>query len=185
MSMKSVAGVLVVAAILLGACGDDGEESTDAGASSRTEEASPSTSGDAAGGGAAVTVQETSLGEVLVGEDGMTLYGFTNDTDGTPTCVDGCAEAWPAATVDSAELPAGLDADVFSVVERPDGTFQLKAGEWPLYFFSGDAAAGDVNGQGVGGIWFVVAEDGSLIKGDAPAEAPTDDATTTTEDDGY
>jgi predicted lipoprotein with Yx(FWY)xxD motif len=183
MSMKSVAGVLVATAIVLGACGSDGDEKTDAGASSKTAEQSSTT--EAAAGGAPVTVKETALGDVLVGEGGMTLYGFTNDTDGTPTCVDGCAEAWPAATVDSAELPAGLDADVFSVVERPDGTFQLKADKWPLYYYAADQAAGDVNGQGVGGIWFVVAEDGSLIKGDAPAGGSTDDSTTTTEDDGY
>ena len=187
--MRSLAGLLVVAAILLGGCGDDGDENTDAGASSKTEEASPST-GDTAGGGAAATVKETALGNVLVGEGGMTLYGFTNDVDGTPTCADGCADAWPAALVDSADLPAGLDAEVFSVVGRDDDTFQLKAGEWPLYYFSGDAAEGDVNGQGVGGIWFVVAEDGTLIKDDKPtagsgSDSSTDDSTTTTADDGY
>ena len=32
-----------------------------------------------------------------------------------------------------------------------------------LYYFSGDAAAGDTNGQGVGGIWYVVGPDGSAI----------------------
>ena len=188
MSTRSVAGLLVAAAILLGGCGDDGDDKTDAAASSKTTEAP--TTGDEAAGGGAVTVKETALGAVLVGETGMTLYGFTNDTDGTPTCADGCADAWPAALVDSAELPAGLDAEVFSVVERTDGTFQLKAGDWPLYYFSGDAAEGDVNGQGVGGVWFVVAEDGSLIKDDKPAEgsaddSSTDESTTTTEDDGY
>jgi hypothetical protein len=34
-----------------------------------------------------------------------------------------------------------------------------------LYRFSGDAAAGDTNGQGQGGVWFVVAPDGTLIEG--------------------
>ena len=42
---------------------------------------------------------------------------------------------------------------------------QLKMGKWPLYTFSGDAAPGDVNGQGSGGSWFVVGQDGKLIKG--------------------
>jgi len=189
MSMRSLAGLLVVAAFLLGACGDDSDGKTDAGASSKTVEESSTTTGDAAGG-APVTVKETALGDILVGEGGMTLYGFTNDADGTPTCVDKCAGAWPAASVDSADLPAGLDADVFSVVERPDGGFQLKAGDWPLYYYASDAAAGDVNGQGVGGVWFVVAEDGTLIKDAKPAagsgsDSSTDDSTTTTEDDGY
>jgi predicted lipoprotein with Yx(FWY)xxD motif len=189
MAMRSVAGVLVVAALFLGACGNDSDEATDAGAGagSETDEATSTTEPSA--DGAPVTVQMTSLGNVLVGESGKTLYGFTNDEDGTPTCVDKCADAWPAASVDSDELPAGLDAEVFSVVERPDGTFQLKAGDWPLYYFAGDEAEGDVNGQGSGGVWFVVAGDGSLIKDDAPADdsadESTDDSTTTTADSGY
>ena len=52
---------------------------------------------------------------------------------------------------------------VFSIVEHPSG-FQVKAGDWPLYTFAGDSAPGDTNGQGSGGIWFVVAPDGSLIE---------------------
>ena len=34
---------------------------------------------------------------------------------------------------------------------------------WPLYYFSGDAAPGDTNGQGVQGIWWVLAPDGTKI----------------------
>jgi len=40
----------------------------------------------------------------------------------------------------------------------------LKAGKWPLYYFSGDAAAGEANGQRSGGVWFAVAPDATLIK---------------------
>ena len=58
----------------------------------------------------------------------------------------------------------GLDQPLFSTVDRPDGSMQLKMGKWPLYTFSGDAAPGDVNGQGSGGSWFVVAQDGKLVK---------------------
>jgi predicted lipoprotein with Yx(FWY)xxD motif len=68
-------------------------------------------------------------------------------------------------TTTSEELPAGLDPQVFSVVEGADEIYQLKAGDWPLYTFSGDAAAGDTNGQGQGDVWFVVAPDGTLIEG--------------------
>jgi predicted lipoprotein with Yx(FWY)xxD motif len=121
--------------------------------------------GTAAGEAAPVTVAKTSLGDILVDAKGMTLYAFTNDSNGTATCTGGCAQAWPPATVDSEDLPAGLDAKVFSVVEGADETYQLKAGQWPLYTYAGDQAAGDTNGQGSGGKWFVVAPDGSLIKG--------------------
>jgi predicted lipoprotein with Yx(FWY)xxD motif len=40
----------------------------------------------------------------------------------------------------------------------------LKVGKWPLYRFAGDAAPGDTNGQGSGGVFFVVGADGKLIK---------------------
>jgi predicted lipoprotein with Yx(FWY)xxD motif len=113
---------------------------------------------------APVTVAPSDLGDIMVNGDGMTVYGFMNDKDGTPTCEGGCADAWPAVTVDGSELPAGLDPNLFSVVERPDGQMQLKAGKWPLYTFAGDEAPGDVNGQGSGDVWFVVAPDAKLIK---------------------
>ena len=118
---------------------------------------------------------ETDLGPVLADAEGLTLYGLTDDTDGVSTCDGACADAWPPLTVDNARLPTGLDPNLFSVVERSDGTFQLKAGKWPLYRFSGDAAAGDTEGQGSGGVWFAVAPDGSLIKGDAAAPAAASD----------
>ena len=111
-----------------------------------------------------MAIASTDLGDIMVDADGMTLYGFTNDEDGVPTCEGGCAEAWPPVIVDGTELPAGLDANLFSVVERPDGQMQLKAGKWPLYHFAGDEAPGDVNGQGSGGVWFVLDAAAKLIK---------------------
>ena len=107
----------------------------------------------------------TSLGPVLVDGNAMTLYGRTVESNGMPTCVDACATAWPPLTVSGTTLPRGLDAKVFSVVSRPDGSHQLVAGKWPLYRFAGDAAPGDTNGQGSGGIWFVVTPSGALNKG--------------------
>ncbi len=103
------------------------------------------------------------LGTVLVGGTGRTLYGFTDDKDGTSTCVAACAAAWPPLTV-SGPLPAGLDPAVFSVDARPDGSSQLKAGKWPLYYFAGDGKAGEANGQGSKEKWFAVTPAGKLVK---------------------
>ena len=100
------------------------------------------------------------LGEVLVGANGLTLYAFTKDVDGASTCLDACAAAWPALTVtEGFAVAAGLDGAVFTTVERPDGTKQLKVGKWPLYYYAGDGAPGETNGQGVGEVWFAVAAD--------------------------
>lgn len=149
-------------------------------------------------GTAPVVSAETELGTTLVDGEGLTLYGFLKDADGNPTCNDACADAWPPLVVDGAEVPAGLDPDVFSVVTRDDGSFQLKAGKWPLYFFAGDAGPGDVNGQGSGDVWFAAAPDGSLIGAggameetsidtgtDTETDAGSEPAEDTTSDDGY
>jgi predicted lipoprotein with Yx(FWY)xxD motif len=78
--------------------------------------------GAGAGGEAAsstVTLVETDLGSILAGPDGRTVYGFTKDADGTPTCVDGCAEAWPPVIVDASLDLTGLpDGVEFTIVER-------------------------------------------------------------------
>ena len=107
------------------------------------------------------------FGDILVQPDGFSLYGFTDDTAGVSTCYDGCAEAWPPALVTSAALPADLDPSVFSVIARTDGTFQLKAGNWPLYRFAGDTVRGQTRGHGSGDVWFLARPDGTLV--DAPA----------------
>jgi predicted lipoprotein with Yx(FWY)xxD motif len=110
---------------------------------------------------------DTEFGGILTDATGMTLYLFTPDEAGSPTCVDGCAQAWPPLLVDDVtELLAadGIDASTLSTVEHPNGGRQLKIGKWPLYTFAGDAAPGDTTGQGSGGTWFVVGADGKSIK---------------------
>lgn len=127
-------------------------------------------SGDAEG--ADVQVGETDLGEVLTDAEGFTLYGFTNDADGQPTCTGECAGTWPALLVeDEPSLGEGLDAETFTTVDGVEGGTQVVAGKWPLYRFAGDGGPGDVNGQGSGDVWFAVAPDGSLIGADGAAPA--------------
>lgn len=132
-----------------------------------------------------VAFADSDLGTIIVDQVGMTLYGFTPDADGLPTCTDGCADAWPPYAVDGDAVPAGLDESIFSVVAHPSGVNQLKAGKWPLYYFAADIVPGDTNGQGSGDVWFVVADDGALIKGAAGVIAPTAETTTDEESDGY
>ncbi|HET6954745.1 MAG TPA: hypothetical protein VFI47_30565 [Acidimicrobiales bacterium] len=167
-----LATCLIAAALALAACGSDSDDSTSAAGDTAEDTASD----QGAAGEALVTPGDTDLGEVLTTADGMTVYGFTNDTDGTSSCEGGCAEAWPPIAVDGEQLPDGMDADVFSVIERPDGTFQLKAGDWPLYTFAGDEDPGDTNGQGSGGVWFAAKPDGSLLKDGASTDTTAADA---------
>lgn len=117
--------------------------------------------------GTGLAVAENALGQIVVDGVGLTLYGFTPDEGGAPTCYDGCAQAWPPLLGDdpaAVAVGAGLDASLLTNVDRTDGGKQLVYNGWPLYYFANDAAAGDTNGQGVGEKWFVVSPAGDLIK---------------------
>ncbi len=110
----------------------------------------------------AVSVADTDLGELLVDPDGFTLYIFTNDPEGQSVCNDACAATWPPVAADVA-IDASLDAEMFGTATRADGSEQLTVNGQPLYTFSGDSAPGDVNGQGLNGVWFVVDPQGNPV----------------------
>ena len=42
---------------------------------------------------------------------------------------------------------------------------QITINGMPIYTYAEDSAAGDVNGQGVSGVWWAIAPDGSMIGG--------------------
>lgn len=162
--MRTRLALFTASVVILAACGggtDSGTEDTTTTAFATTTTEAMSTS---------VHLAETSLGEILVGPEGMTLYGFTVDDPGVSNCYDACAEAWPPLDGDT-PIDDGLDTSLFSTTERTDGTIQLVIGDWPLYYFAGDAAPGDVNGQDVEGVWFVVDADGNLVGADPDEEA--------------
>ncbi len=97
------------------------------------------------------------VGSYLTNISGMTLYTFKKDTPGTSVCEGDCAAKWPVYYVEQVAAKDGLkDAD-FGTITRADGKKQTTYKGMPLYFFSGDAAAGDTNGQGVKDLWHVAA----------------------------
>ncbi|MFF8480932.1 SCO0930 family lipoprotein [Streptomyces antibioticus] len=139
-------------------------------------EASPSGEGAAAAGngvpsavaaGPGLSVsQHPSLGSIVVDAEGRTLYRFVKDTDWpmSSACTGSCLDRWePAAVVDRNDV-SGIDPKKVIPFDRPDGIAQQTLDCWPLYRFTGDAEAGDINGQGVDGAWYAVAADGSLRK---------------------
>jgi predicted lipoprotein with Yx(FWY)xxD motif len=103
--------------------------------------------------------QNSSLGNILTDDKGMTLYTFAKDAAGQSNCTGGCAQAWPALTVadESAQLslPEGASGKL-GVIDRPDGSYQVTLDGKPLYHFARDAKAGDANGNGIGGAWWVI-----------------------------
>jgi predicted lipoprotein with Yx(FWY)xxD motif len=117
-----------------------------------------------------VAVSET-FGTSLTDGDGRTLYLFTADSPGVSTCTGACLAVWPPLLTVGAPVTRGaVDASLLGTLTRDDGTVQVTYGGWPLYLFAGDSAAGDATGQGVDGVWFVVAPDGTAIEGLSDSE---------------
>lgn len=90
-------------------------------------------------------------GEILTNAEGMTLYTFDKDAAGVSNCAGDCSAIWPmlgASATDKA------DGD-YAVIDRSDGTKQWTYKGKPLYTFAKDAAAGDVKGDGVKGVWHI------------------------------
>ncbi|MDQ3661108.1 MAG: hypothetical protein M3454_08655 [Actinomycetota bacterium] len=153
--MRRTLALFAVAALTLAGCGsDDGPNTTSPGSTSQEESSGPT-----------LEVTSSDLGEVLVDQEGVTLYMFVPDQeqDGTPTCYDDCAQAWPALEGE-ASAGEGIDESLLGTVERKDGTEQVTYNNLPLYYFSGDEKAGDVNGQGLSGVWWVVDAAGAPIE---------------------
>lgn len=175
--------ILLAALLLLAACGADDESAGAAGdtappttvateaapdASEPATGASEATDGASEAAAGELTVAESDLGPILADSDGMTLYVFDNDAEGTSTCTGECEANWPPVSGD-VTAGEGVDADLLGTTEREDGTSQATYDSQPLYYFAGDQAAGDTAGQGVGDIWWVVGPDGAKITDEAAA----------------
>ena len=113
----------------------------------------------AAPAAAAATVMvknDPKLGDFLVYAKGMTLYMFTKDTAGVSNCAGGCLTAWPPL-VATGNLAAGPGVTgKLGFITRADGTKQVTYNDMPLYYWASDMKPGDMTGQGVGGVWFMV-----------------------------
>ena len=150
--MRRIPLLFAVLAVSFAACGND--DPAPASGSSPEEESGPS-----------ISLTSTDLGDALVDEDGKSLYMFVPDQEenGTPTCYDDCAQAWPALE-GPVSAGAGVDEGLLGTAERTDGTVQATYNDLPLYYFAGDQAAGDVNGQGLFDAWWIVDASGAPVE---------------------
>jgi predicted lipoprotein with Yx(FWY)xxD motif len=113
--------------------------------------------------------------KIVVDAKGRTLYMFVRDTKGVPTCIPQrdrqCAAAWPGLkTFDQPTAGRGISASLVGGGARPDGTLQVAYNNHPLYYFHGgygvrgDKKAGQIRGQGLGGLWRVLSPKGKPIR---------------------
>jgi predicted lipoprotein with Yx(FWY)xxD motif len=129
--------------------------------------------------GAQVAAQETfaiqlqerqDLGRILTDASGRALYLFMADEQNgkRSACHDACAEAWPpVVTTGEPRAAAGVDGSLLGTLLRADGSTQVTYNGWPLYYFVGDVAPGDLKGHaemGFGAEWYLVTPAGAPLR---------------------
>jgi predicted lipoprotein with Yx(FWY)xxD motif len=145
--------MIVLAGLLLAACG----------------RSSGSTSSGGGSPGTALSVQTdavSGIGTVLANSGGLTLYHNTREDENTIMCTGGCTSTWPPVLV-TGSLPqdTGMMEGTFGTIERPDGSTQLTINGMPLYTYTGDSASGQATGQGIQGVWYAVSSSGTSASG--------------------
>ena len=167
--------LLTLAAGVLAACGGSASNSataTPSAGTTSTGAVSPSVT-PAASGPTTIATGSTSLGTVLTTPQGLTLYYFTAEKGGLVVCTGTCATNWPPLKASGAETKPPNVPGTLGSVALADGSMQVTYNGWPLHTFAADTAAGQTNGQGVGGKWFA-ATPGLTANGPAgAAAAPT------------
>lgn len=110
-----------------------------------------------------VLKNDPKLGSYLADNNGRALYVFAKDADGQSVCSGACLATWPSFYLAKVAIGPGLDMGDFRTITRADGSIQTTYYNWPLYYYSGDAAAGDVKGEGINKLWFVAKPDYTVL----------------------
>jgi predicted lipoprotein with Yx(FWY)xxD motif len=112
-----------------------------------------------------VKTSSSPLGTILVDSQGKTLYYFANDVpaSGASSCNGQCAVVWPVFSSDTIKVSSPLDLADFGTITRTDGTKQTTYHGWPLYYYQTDTKPGDVKGENVLDVWFVIKPDESVL----------------------
>ena len=176
-------GVPLASALLATACGSAAASSPSAPASSA---AAAGSSASASTTGTVITTDVGSTEAFLTNGSGRTVYLWAKDGTNMSACAGACAAAWPPVPATGKLTAAGgAKASDLGTITRSDGTKQATYDGHPLYYFAGDSAAGQANGQGsdsFGAKWWLVAPSGTKITaGDtaAAANAPAPSASAT------
>lgn len=151
---------LLFIGMLLAACGST---ATGGGGNTPAATTAPTATPTTAAAPVVMTASATVDGKsvtILTDAKGMTLYYYKPDTATTTACTGGCATNWPPLTFSGSGQPTASSTlpGTLSVVTSADGA-QVQYQKHFLYTFIGDKKAGDVNGQGKGGVWFAATTD--------------------------
>lgn len=99
-----------------------------------------------------VLLEARGHGWILQDADGMTLYTYMSDPiGGPPACKDECVQTWRPLLVSEDTGSAGD----WSQIKRDEDTWQWTFRGKPLYTYSRDLVAGDMNGDEHQRKWYV------------------------------
>jgi predicted lipoprotein with Yx(FWY)xxD motif len=98
----------------------------------------------------------STLGTVITGAGGMTLYYFAKDAvdSDTSACTGTCADTWPAFSADTIQVSSPLSMADFDIYTQADGKKQVRTNGLRLYYYKGDTQPGDVKGDNLNKVWF-------------------------------
>jgi predicted lipoprotein with Yx(FWY)xxD motif len=133
------------------------------------------TTGKASSSSVTLDTKSGAAGTYLTDGSGKSLYEFKSDTATMSSCIGACVSAWPPLTSSSAVTAgSGITASDIGTLTRSDGGKQVTYNGHPLYYFSGDTAAGQTNGQGstaFGAKWWLLTPAGAPITTSAPSSS--------------
>jgi predicted lipoprotein with Yx(FWY)xxD motif len=179
MPMPVKLAIPLASALLATACGS-------AAASSPSSAPAAGNSASASTTGTVISTQAGSAGAFLTAGSGRAVYLWAADGMNMSACSGACAAVWPPVpATGTLTATGGAKASDLGTITRSDGTKQVTYDGHPLYYFVGDSAAGQTNGQAsdnFGAKWWLVASSGAKITAAdtaAAANAPAPSAPST------
>lgn len=163
--MKKNLWMLLIFAMLMvvAACGNKDKATESSSSANKEETATEETTTEETANEQAASLKllkNEAVGEYLADSKGMTLYYFKKDEEEKSNCSGDCLEKWPPFTEKQFNVPEGFSKADFGTITREDsGAEQVTYKGYPLYYFAGDKQEGDVKGQGVKEVWYIVNKD--------------------------
>lgn len=138
--------------------GDEDDPSSD-GPSETTTTSMPAPAGEPVLG-----LGATRLGDIVVDDSKMSVYVYDQDEVGGPSrCEGSCLNSWEPVTTDSQSPQVdGIDAAI-ATIPAGDGAFQITVNGRPVYRYADDERPGDVLGQDLDSVWWLLDPVGNPI----------------------
>jgi predicted lipoprotein with Yx(FWY)xxD motif len=167
--------ILVLAATLAVACGDDRDEPEQAArmAATPTATAEPRSRGVEATParkhrrrGTKIKAIDSQFGTILGDGRGQAVYQFDKEQSSRSECYGDCARAWPPVLARGRPVAGkGARSRLLATTRRRNGTRQVTYDGHPLYFYVDDAPGSVLCHDVVefGGRWLVLRPDGAPV----------------------